>query len=121
MMSVSRIVKWVIINVAVAALIWFGVINNVEGAGNVLGAWAVFTFLVSCGTHMDAVVNAARYRSRAVDKNIQTVVDLGMIGCLVWFGWFWTAAAMLGSYLNMQVYWDEVEKLPPLENTGEPK
>jgi hypothetical protein len=95
MSLISRRIKYVAINGAFAAALWFGIVEGVDGAANLAMAWAWFLAVVSLCVSDDAIAKTRnRFPTPAIPETINVAYDLAIIGFMFWHDWMVTG----GSY-----------------------
>lgn len=90
-----RLCAWVALNGTIVWLAWTGV-NGSEGAGRVLAfaAWVFGPLQFLAGMSSEVCLEVTK-KGRSVPSWMSHAVGIGLIGFLVWHGWWWTAIGFL--------------------------
>ncbi len=112
----GRAVMWVGINGAFGALLWFGLVEGVEGARN-LGlflAWAnvILSFFMLVPDAQEAMAK----KGRSVPKAASVTFDLAVTGLLVWCGAWVTGAAYALHIMLQEAGWESALKVGPTQS-----
>ena len=110
--SLSRVTAWVVVTIAIYATAWFGVVEGVAGASNLLQFFIWVTLVLSFGAYAPGIPTNPNkpLPVRAVPANISWISITGVIVLLVWHGWIITALAMVVAKVNLEVYWEDISR-----------
>jgi hypothetical protein len=92
-LAAGRFLKWLAGSVVFSALVIGGTVGGSEGAANVARFFAWLVFIVSLGLFSDDIARTVREKPRSAPLWLMGTVDALLIGLMVWYGWFVTAAA----------------------------
>ena len=90
------IFRWIVIQLAVFVSIYLGFVWGQEGALNVLQFYCWTVFVVSFAVFSDNLKQEfiEQYNKHVhIPRRLDVIVDLLVVGILVWFGWGWTGGA----------------------------
>jgi uncharacterized membrane protein YhaH (DUF805 family) len=109
----KRVITWIIINSAYSLILYLALFKGIEGAGNVASfiAWisGIITFLAAISS---GVREMARARGRSVPAALSITIGVTWIVSLLWFGWWWTATALVINELFEAAIYNEDEAKP---------
>ena len=99
-----KIVRWLALNGALGACLYFAV-TGAEWAANVVrfAVWAMLVLYLMAGKALvtDKKADASLYR-RHVPRWLTGIYDFGFCATLAAVGWFWTAGAFLFSVVLIE-------------------
>jgi hypothetical protein len=106
----TRHLKWFLINGLFAVLLYFGFIENIDGAKRlaIFMVWLllVFTFFI----FKDEIQKKLQTRGRPVPAWMDVTYDIGVICFLIWFGAWWTGIAYTLHAILCAVGWEMAMK-----------
>lgn len=105
--------RWFAINGALAAAMWFGLYEGVQGALNValFSTWVIG--IVGLLSNSDRVVNASvdSLATRSMPKPVDTARDLAIVAAFTWYGYWWTAVVFFLGVASMELARNKALKL----------
>jgi hypothetical protein len=106
-----KFLSYLILNGIVASLLWFGLVEGVQGAQNVglFAIWVISVMSLFFGTDDVAKVVAAKGFSAPYWFDV--LFDLSIVTLLVWHSCYWSGAAYLVHMLMISVLRSNVEKI----------
>lgn len=115
----GRAAWWVAINGAFGALLWFGLVEGVQGALN-LGLFMAWVFVfVSLFVFTDSAQAEMAKKWRSVPRPIGVASDLAITGLLIWYGAWVTGAVYMIGFVIHEAWWEAASKSRPnAEVTG---
>jgi hypothetical protein len=88
-----RFLSYLVLNVIVACLLWFGLVEGVQGAQN-LGLFIVWVLAVmSVFFVTDDVAKAVAAKGFSAPYWFDLLFDLFIVGLLVWHSCYWSGSA----------------------------
>lgn len=113
-----KIIRWMLLNGAVLALLWCGLVLDMAGPRNV-GLFAVwYVSVISLVTCSDDIIKklAAKPEFPSVPGWIDGTFDLLLVGLLVWFGRWWSGSAYALHILMCMALREKVKKIRSTSN-----
>lgn len=106
-----KFLSYLILNGIVASLLWFGLVEGVQGAQNVglFTIWVISVMSLFFGT--DDVAKAVAAKGFSAPHWFDVLFDLFIIGLLTWHGCYWSGAAYMVHMVMIAVLRSNVEKL----------
>lgn len=102
----KRYAYWITINGLLAAALYFGMVEQVKGAQNIVVFYSWFIFLVAVLSLAPPVWKALAAKPESLPPQGWRVFDIscdvGVVIILVWVGWMWTAGAYLAHIVFLQ-------------------
>jgi hypothetical protein len=105
-----RAVKWAVTNGLFLAVVYFGIVEGVQGARNVAVFFAWFAFAISLLGLSKEVRSDAFKRGPSVPLGVSAAVDFVALGIFLWHGWFVTGSAWLIHALLMYSAYEQAAK-----------
>lgn len=109
----GRAAWWVAINGAFGAMLWFGLVEGVQGALNLGLFMAWVSVFVSLFVFTDSVQAEMAKKWRSVPMPIGVASDLAIIGLLIWYGAWVTGAAYMIGFVIHEAGWEAASKSRP--------
>ena len=109
--------RWALINGLFAACLYYGFIENIDGAYNVAMFLAWATVITSLFVSSDGVVKKMKDGGRSVTMGIDVLFDTVVILVFAWFGAWVTATGYFLHAILQQAAWDKA--LSPNETEPE--
>ncbi|MBI5901810.1 MAG: hypothetical protein HZB40_21645 [Rhodocyclales bacterium] len=109
----GRAVWWLAINGTFGVLLWFGLVEGVEGARNLGLFMAWVSAVVSLFVFTDSVQAEMTKNGRSVPRPIGVASDLAILGLLIWFGAWVTGAAYAFGFVMQEAGWEAAGKSRP--------
>ena len=103
-------VSWAVQQTVIGALLWFGVVQGVEGAANCVLVLFWFFSIGALFSGSDDFIASLRERGRVIPVWLDVPWDAVIVGTLVWHGWWWTGVAYLLANCCLYAAWDKAEK-----------
>lgn len=103
-------VSWAVQQICIGALLWFGVVQSVEGAANCALALFWFCNIGAIFSMTDDFIQSLRERGRTVPIELDVAWDVVVVGTLFWHGWWWTGVFFVIAMCCTQAAWDKAEK-----------
>ena len=104
----KRVLVWTLYNTALFVLAYVALVMDIQGATNVLIATAWLLCVSSFATYVPEAVRQNHTKRRAVPEWLDTMSNVGLTGVLVWYGWWFTAIALVIHHINIRVFWEKV-------------
>ena len=106
--SPKRVLVWMLYNCSLFALAYVAMVMNIQGATNVLIATAWLLCVSSFASYVPEAIRQNHTKSRAVPEWMDTMSNVCLTGVLVWYGWWFTAIALVIHHINIRVFWEKV-------------
>lgn len=108
-----KLAKWVLINSALLAMMWFGLVEGVEGALNIALLMSWLTVIISLFCLSDSVIKKMLEdkTTRTVNKYISILFDLLVASAFAWHGYIWLAGFWLVSVIFQEAMWVRLNEL----------
>ena len=102
----TRFVNWLALNGAMGALLWFGIVQGVAGAGNVFVACTWIALLLSGAALSDGNQATLRRVGRPTwHRRLSVLYDVATAVILFWHGWWFTGFAYAVASLLQEAAW----------------
>ena len=89
----KRVIKWVILNTAVLVIMWYALVENSLGAGNVLKFITILNFILSSFALANTSIrNQLNAKGPSVPQSFNLVYGVGTAIFFAYYGWFWYAS-----------------------------
>ena len=111
-MTAKRIFVWVAINGGMAAAMWYGIVENVDGARNVFMFMVWLSFVASLFLMSEEMQKHIKKRGRSVPRWMSVPYDIAVTMFMVWFGLWWSGAAYCIASLMQEGAFINAEKDP---------
>lgn len=106
-----KFLTYLLLNGIVAALLWFGLVEGVQGAQNV-GIFAIWVMsILSLFFGMEDVVKSVSKTGFSAPYWFDVLFDLFIVGLLTWHSCYWSGAAYLVHMVMISVLRSNVEKI----------
>jgi hypothetical protein len=89
----GRLLRLFLIRATLVALLWFGVVKEMGGPGNVFALVSWVLAVGGVGVMVGIEDSIKKHPGPVMPAQAYAVFDGAMLGALVWFGWWWTALA----------------------------
>lgn len=113
-----RLVRYIMLNGLLAASLWFGIVEHVEGAAIVAMVLAWFTSVTSLFMLHKDVIAVIRKRGKTVPVPVDHAFDVAVVGFMLWGGWIITGIAYAFHILMIAVAFHKAFKDQPPSSTG---
>ena len=107
-----RELKVLVWNIVFGALIYYGLLEKIDGAYNVLIflIWLLFVNACAMATNdgQNFVIKSNKHRSKIAI--LYNYVDIAAVGIFVWFGHWFLAILTILSMILIEYGWDKISK-----------
>jgi len=95
MKKLKKIVKYTLINILFVATIYYGFVENIEGAERLSLVIAWFIIICSWCALSDQVIELLSKNPPVIPRSIDVTFDFLVCAAFIWFGAVWTGAFYL--------------------------
>lgn len=106
-----RFMQYLVLNGIIAALLWLGLVEGIQGAQN-LGIFAIWVLsILSLFFGTEGVTQAVAKKGFGAPYWFDVLFDLFIVGLLVWHSCYWSGSAYVVHMLMISVLRSNVEKI----------
>jgi hypothetical protein len=106
-----KFLSYLVLNGIVAGLLWFGLVEGVQGAQNLglFAIWVISVMSLFFGT--DDIAKVVAKKGFSAPYWFDVLFDLFIVGLLVWHSCYWSGSAYLVHMLMINVLRGNVAKI----------
>ena len=103
-------IKWLILNTAYAASVYYGLFKGIEEALNVAIFFSWLYVLVAFALMSDTAKIQLKNRKRSIPSFVNVIFDICIISAFCWFGYVVLSVFLLIALLLTEAAWKEAGK-----------